>query len=242
MGLGCGNVCLAWMFHSRESGGVIGTSQYHDAEQRRTPPAAVFRRCIITLALLSSIAMATGGAPAALTVLVHPLALAALMLTAVVTLVGLVWGCREGAARDYDGAREAYGEVARDDNDVEVELTPFTAEENGADGNGGGTQSEYRDEYLDEEDGYLADEGETEGSKNIVGRGAGYEVDDAWVGGEVVGAGAVQSGGEARANARLGGGTPVDEQTGSDEGEMKEVKLKALPAHSLFPAGHTMEL
>lgn len=168
--------------------------------------------------------------------MVRPLAFAALALVGAVGLVGYIWGCRAGL-----GVRGAYG-VAQDDDDVEVELTPFTAEqadEVEADMNG---NAAYDDEYLDEEDGYLADEGETESSrKKIVVSGSDRGSERSMEGerGLPVPRGTSRQG-------RVGVGQ--EEAAGMEEGKgagrvaNQGSRLEAPPAQSLFPSGHTMEL
>lgn len=210
-GLGVGNLSLRCIYPVK--GGA-------DGEQRRTPPPATFRRLVLALALASSIAMVTGGPPAALATVARPITLAALLLVCVVAVCGGLWGCTEGA--ENGGARGAYGTVASDDHDVEVELKPFTA---GPDGRG------EDDDYLDEEDGYLADEGETEISSRRVteqGRGGGRK--------ELLPDSQTRGPEKGQEELGLGGGTAAGKE------EKKKRTLNAPPAHSLFPAGHTMEL
>lgn len=248
MGLGCGNLCLRCVFYSGRNNSNNGSSiSTEDAVQRRTPPAAVFHSSVVALALISSIAMITGGAPAIMTFLVHPLALIALALTCVVGLAGCVCGCRAGAGREYEDARGAYGEVALDNNDLEVELAPFTAGANDLERDTPAGDDEYRDGYLDEEDGYLADEGETESRRNRSGGGGGrggVRGVETRGGGRVVGD---QRGlllpdnthEQASAGGQKARIVEAERKDGGDRGARKE---PAPSAQSLFPQGHTMEL
>lgn len=232
VGLGLGTLCLHCAY-----GRIHSKDTDSDAAQRRTPPTTVFRSSVLALALTSSIAMFTGGAPAALTVMVRPLAFAALSLVGAVGLVGYVWGCRAGAG----GMRGAYG-VARDDDDVEVELTPFTAEQadEGDTGMNGGAV--YDDEYLDEEDGYLADEGETENSRKktaVSGSDRGLERSRESERGSPMPRGTNRQG---RVSVGQGEAAGVKEARGARRVANKESRLEAPPAQALFPSGHTMEL
>lgn len=210
LGLGAGNLSLRLLF----------SHDIADAEKRRTPSAAAFRRSVLAVALMSSTAMAFGGPPAALTDVARPLVLGVFAVICAVALGGCCWGLFGGAGRSGVGARQAYGTVASDDHEVEVELKPFAADD-GPDGRA------EDDDYLDEEDGYLADEGEIEVSSRRGGKGQ-----------PVRGSRVIRSSLTAPHSLPAGGSR---EKTVEGKRE-KKVRWEAPPAHSLFPEGHTMEL
>lgn len=213
MGVGAGNLSLRLVF----SPGDV------EAEQRRTPPPSAFRRCVLSVALVSSIALATGGPPAAVTAVARPVCLAALVVVCVVVVGGGLWGCTRGAEKG--GARGAYGTVASDDRDVEVELKPFAV------GNGSDARVDD-DDFLDEEDGYLADEGETD-----LGNRRGVREQPDRPGGR---RGGTLPSGSLSPRRRSGGQSDGAGVTAAKD--EKKPRIEAPPAQSLFPAGHTMEL
>ena len=181
VGLGAGNLSLRLLLlPPRRRGRDVSSALNPNAEADRwldTPSPAVLRRSVLAVALASSAALAAGGPPAALAEVSRPLVAGAFAAVCGVAVLGGVWGCTrgaEGAGGRGDGgggARGAYGMVASDDH--EVELRPFVGGEAGDgddsddDGYDGGAGRGDND-YLDEEDGYLADEGEAE-----LGNGAG---------------------------------------------------------------------
>ncbi|CAM9331408.1 unnamed protein product, partial [Pylaiella littoralis] len=178
VGLGAGNLSLGLVFPPRRLNNSSSTALNPDAEADRwhdTPPPAVLRRFVLAVALASSVALATGGPPAALEPLQRPLVAGALGAVLLVALCGALCGCTKGAEGAHRGARGAYGKVAFDDREAhEVELKPFVG------GGAGGDETDddggrRDDDYLDEEDGYLADEGETEHTRSSKrgGRGEG---------------------------------------------------------------------
>lgn len=234
MGVAVGNFALR----------VLSSRGGNDSEERNTPRPAAFRRCVLVVALTSSVAMAVGGPPAALASVSRQVVLGALAVVCVVAGAGALWGCTRGGAAGNGGARGVYATVASDDRDVEVELKPFVAADNGPDSRG------EDDDYLDEEDGYLADEGEEVGEQGANGSG---RVREQWRRGgdrrpSAAAAAAVPSpraklSPPSRADGGGLGGTGAG-VTAREEGEKgeKKAKLAAPPAQSLFPAGHTMEL
>lgn len=239
-GLGIGNLSLRLLCRgtSESKNGSANSSTVDAYRWHDTPPAAALRRSVLAVALVSSIAMAAGGPPAALAAVSRPVVAGALAASLLVALCGALWGCTggaEGAAgRGGGGARGAYGKVAADDREAhEVELKPFVGDDGTDDENARGDE-----DYLDEEDGYLADEGETERS---AGRSSGKR------GG---GGGRVEystlpparrsSSGPPRrgVNTTGAGGAAAPPAAGVGKEKTKE----APPAKSMFPAGHTVEL
>lgn len=266
VGLGAGNLSLRLVFPpGRDSNSnTTAVNPYAGADRwRDTPPPAVLRRFVLAVALASSIALATGGPPAALEPLRRTLAAGALGAVLLVVLCGGLWGCTrgaQGATGRGGGAREAYVKVASDDREAhEVELRPFVG---GAEGDES-DDDDYDgrrgdDDYLDEEDGYLADEGETErtsSSRRGGERGGG----GAGGGGGGVGRGrfdfstvppARQSPSPPR-RAGAGAGAmgevnkaaaPGATATAGAGAEKNARPKEAPPAQSLFSVGHTMEL
>lgn len=246
-GLGAGNLSLRLLFPPRRDGSnaIINPSPETDRSYN-TPPPVAFRRAVLAVAIASSVALAAGGPPAALTSVSRPLVAGALGAALLVALCGGLWGCTKGAEGAADSARGAYGKVASDDRDAhEVELKPFVGGGAGGDetddDDGGGGRGD--DDYLDEEDGYLADEGETERSGS--GRRGG-------------GGGGAWAGGGRRVNfstlppAKSSSSPPPRGSGGSDgsrsaaaagaAGGKEERPKAAPPAQSLFSVGHTVEL
>ncbi|CBJ48396.1 expressed unknown protein [Ectocarpus siliculosus] len=141
----------------------------------------------------------------------------------------------EGAAGGGGGgARGAYGKVAADDREAhEVELRPFV---------GKGTDDENvrgDEDYLDEEDGYLADEGETErsASRSSSKRGGGGQVEYSTLPpARRSSSGPPRRGVSSTGAGASGAAAPPAAVVGKEK--MKE----APPAKSMFPAGHTVEL
>lgn len=210
---------------------LLSSSGGTDSEERRTPRPAAFRRCVLAVALTSSVPMAVGGPPSALASIARPIVLGVFAVVCVVAIAGAVWGCTRGAAGE-GSARGVYGTVASDDHDVEVELKPFTAD-SGPDSRG------EDDDYLDEEDGYLADEGEVVEQGGNGGFGSAREQLSR---GDRRLPTAAPSPVERSPSAREGGAALGDAGEVKKK-EAKKVRLAAAPpAQSLFPAGHTMEL
>lgn len=227
-GVGIGNYAIRSLFSDGDSDIDL---------RRRTPPRPFFRRCVLFVGFAASITMASGGPPKALAAMARPIVLGTLVLAGLVASGGALWGCTKGA--DKDGARGAYGTVASDDHDAEVELKAFA----------GGDDSDrvtwHDDDYLDEEDGYLADEGETEhrSSRRVKeapirgGRGIAGGIRASMGDGN-------QSPAESRTLPPKGksDGDDVDVHSAGEKKPEKKSRIKAPPAQSLFPAGHTMEL
>ena len=179
--------------------------------------------------------MATGGPPDALSLVARELTLGTLVLVCVVAVAGAVWGCTGGADR-RGGARGAYANVASDEQ-AEVQLKPLAAR-NGPDRRGDRGDYDYDgddDEYLDEEDGYLADEGEMEpmagrGRRAREPRRVGFSLPS-----RVRSPAATERGEE---DDFVGGGQV---QRGPGENKEKD-KPTAARGPSRFPEGHTSEL
>ncbi|CAN0013498.1 unnamed protein product, partial [Scytosiphon promiscuus] len=199
VGLGAGNLSVRLLCLPRRRNDkrnpVSAINMDPDDRWFDTPSPATLRRSVLAVALASSIVLAAGGPPAALreSGLSPLLVEAALGTVLLVAAIGGLWGCWAGPATT-SGAREAYGKVASDDREAhEVELRPFVGggSGSGSDGGGGsggrgGGGTDEEDEgyweggdrrgdgdYLDEEDGYLADEGETERDGSIAGKRSG---------------------------------------------------------------------
>lgn len=231
-----------------------GANSDSDLGNGRPPAPATFRRLVLVVSLLSSIAMATGGPPAELSLVARPVVLAALALACAVAVFGTIWGCTVGAGRWRD-ARGAYAMASADERDVEMQLKPLA----GGNGQSGPREGDYDDddddengrgddEYLDEEDGYLADEGETEQMVRSGGRNSRSKRMR-----ELRGSGAgrvaysVASKGQSTADIEggtednfVGGGQA---RRGSEEEEDGKKRGRAAPdGPSRFPAGHTSEL
>lgn len=271
VGLGAGNLSLGLVFPPRRLNNSSSTALNPDAEADRwhdTPPPAVLRRFVLAVALASSVALATGGPPAALEPLRRPLVAGALGAVLLVALCGALCGCTRGAEGAHRGARGAYGKVAFDDREAhEVELKPFVG------GGAGGDETDddggrRDDDYLDEEDGYLADEGETEHTRSSRRGGQGEGGGGAGAGGAGGGRG-VRGRGRldfstlpparpSRSPLRRGGGgaggeigkaaaplAPGGATANADPGGETKPRPRpkeAPPAQSLFSVGHTVEL
>lgn len=287
MGLGAGNLSVRLLClprrhttnNNKNNNPMSALNMDPDDRWYDTPSPAALRRSVLAVAIASSIALAAGGPPAALqesglSPLVVEVALGTVLLVAA---FGGLWGCCWAGARTAGGAREAYGKVASDDREAhEVELRPFVGGDGGGGGGAGGRGTDDDDDddgdegywnggarrgdgdYLDEEDGYLADEGET-------------ERDD----GRKAGTGAAPP--PPRRGARVGFSTlpparhsyapsptpPPPARGGTGDGKAagrgttaavaaaaagaagegnKAGPREAPPAQSLFPAGHTVEL
>lgn len=249
MGLGAGNLSLRLLFPPRRDG---NNAIHPNAEADRsynTPPPAAFRQSVLAVAIASSVALAAGGPPAALADVSRPLVAGALVTVLFVALCGGLWGCTRGAAGAADSARGAYGKVAANDREAhEVELKPFVGDDETDDDGGGGSRGDG--DYLDEEDGYLADEGETErsGSGRRGGAGAGTGAG----GGRRVNFSTLPPANRSSSSPPpRGGGGGAPEAPGSMSGAAaatgaagaKKARPKAAPpAKSLFSVGHTVEL
>lgn len=251
-GLGAGNLSLRFLFSPRRNGSSGAVNPHAEADRSYdTPPPAVLRRSVLAVATASAVALAAGGPPAALTEISRPLVAGALAAVLFVAVCGGLWGCTRGAEGAASGARGAYGKVASDDREAhEVELRPFVG--GGAEGDGDSDDDDGcgrgDDDYLDEEDGYLADEGETERAVGDGGRGGvgvGKRVQFSTLppaksssspppprGGEGGGGGGAHQAAGSRGAAAVGAA-----------GGKKETRPKAAPpAKPLFSVGHTVEL
>lgn len=243
VGLVGGNLCLLCSFPSRSD---------QDVQQRRSPSPTVLKWLVLALALASSIPMTMAGAPAVMATVVRPVALVFLVLVIAVAISGLVWGWRRSGAEN-DTARGAYGEVPKDDADIE--LTPFTA----GSGPDGLSDDEEEDGYLDEEDGYLADEGETEftrRSRRTNGRGgiiAGSKSSHSMPSRHSRAPGDRGSRGGAKEKERSQGrgvtpdsgvraGVRAPVAAATSGGETNQEKTDNPEDQPQFPAGHTVEL
>ncbi|CAN0289566.1 unnamed protein product, partial [Ectocarpus sp. 12 AP-2014] len=95
-GLGIGNLSLRllsrprWGINESNNGSANSAAdayRWHD-----TPPAAALRRAVLAVALVSSVAMAAGGPPAALAAVSRPVVAGALAATLLVASFGALWG------------------------------------------------------------------------------------------------------------------------------------------------------
>lgn len=248
VGLGAGNLSLRLLFSPprRDVNNAINPNADIDRSYN-TPPPVAFRRSVLAVAIASSVALAAGGPPAALAEVSRPLVAGALAAALLVAVCGALWGCTRGGETAADTARGAYGKVASDDREAhEVELKPFVGggaggDETDDDGGGGGGRGD--DDYLDEEDGYLADEGETErsgsGRRGGAGAGGGRRVNFSTLPPAKSSVSPPRRGGGGASKAP--GGSRSAAAAGAAEG--KETRPKAAPpAKSLFSVGHTVEL
>lgn len=221
-----------------------------DSDQGYDPsPAPVtFRRLVLIVSLVSSVAMATGGPPAELSLVARPVAFAALFLVCAVAVFGAIWGCTVGS-RGWRDARGAYAMASADERDVEMQLKPLAAGNGQSDpreGDGFDEDGRGDDEYLDEEDGYLADEGETEQMIRS-GRHSSRSKRMRELRGSDPGRVAYSVASKGRSTADVEGGTEGnfvgDGQARRKPEEGGQNLVGAAPdGSSRFPAGHTSEL
>ncbi|CAM9545716.1 unnamed protein product, partial [Ectocarpus fasciculatus] len=93
-GLGIGNLSLRLLCRgtSESKNGSANSSTVDAYRWHDTPPAAALRRSVLAVALVSSIAMAAGGPPAALAAVSRPVVAMALAASLLVASCGALWG------------------------------------------------------------------------------------------------------------------------------------------------------